>query len=154
MSRAHAAPVAEAPDLEAAAAFVRASGLRLSAARRLVLEALYRADGPLTADRIAGGLDGQLPRSDVASVYRNLEALEEIGLVRHVHLGHGPGLYVRASAGVSEYLLCDRCGAVRAVDPERLDAVRAQIRREFGHEARFNHFPIAGLCPDCAHAHP
>jgi Fur family ferric uptake transcriptional regulator len=151
MSRATAAPVAEAPDLEAAVAVVRASGLRLSAARRLVLEALYRADEPLTADRIAGGLDG---RSDVASVYRNLEALEEIGLVRHVHLGHGPGLYVRTSAGVSEYLLCDRCGAVRAVDPGALDGVRDRIRREFGHEARFTHFPIAGLCRECAHAHP
>jgi Fur family ferric uptake transcriptional regulator len=154
MSRAHAAPVAEAPDLESAAAVVRASGLRLSAARRLVLEALYRADEPLTADRIAGGLDGRLPPSDVASVYRNLEALEEIGLVRHVHLGHGPGLYVRAAAGVSEYLLCDRCGAVRAVDPHALDGVREQIRRAFGHEARFTHFPIAGLCEECARAHP
>ena len=86
----------------------------------------------------------------VASVYRNLETLEQIGLVRHFHLGHGPGLYVRAAVGSLEYLLCDACGAVVAVAPERLDGVRATIRREFGYEARFTHFPIAGLCPDCA----
>jgi Fur family transcriptional regulator, ferric uptake regulator len=144
MTRPHSAvPLVEAPDLESAAAVVRARGLRLSTARRLVLEALYATDEPLTADRIAGDLD-------IASVYRNLETLEQIGLVRHFHLGHGPGLYARASAGRYEYLLCDGCGAVVAVEPERLDAVRNRIRRDFGYEARFTHFPIAGLCPDCA----
>jgi Fe2+ or Zn2+ uptake regulation protein len=144
MPRPHSAvPLVEAPDLESAATVLRSRGLRLSTSRRLVLEALYAVDEPLTADRIAGGLD-------VASVYRNLETLEQIGLVRHFHLGHGPALYVRAAAGSFEYLLCDACGAVVAVAPERLDAVRDQIRRDFGYEARFTHFPIAGLCPDCA----
>ena len=144
MTRPHSAvPLVEAPDLESAAAVVRSRGLRLSTSRRLVLEALYASDEPLTADQIAGELD-------VASVYRNLETLEQIGLVRHFHLGHGPGLYARASAGQYEYLLCDACGAVVAVEPERLDAVRDRIRRDFGYEARFTHFPIAGLCPACA----
>jgi Fe2+ or Zn2+ uptake regulation protein len=144
MTRPHSAvPLVEAPDLESAATVVRSRGLRLSTARRLVLEALYATDEPLTADRLAGDLD-------LASVYRNLETLEQIGLVRHFHLGHGPGLYARASAGRYEYLLCDACGAVVAVEPERLDAVRDRIRSDFGYEARFTHFPIAGLCPDCA----
>ncbi len=144
MSRArNAAPVADAPDVETAAAVVRSRGLRLSTTRRLVLEALYRADGPLTADQIAGDMDS-------ASVYRNLETLEGIGLVRHAHLGHGPGVYARASAGTHEYLLCDACGAVTAAAPEQLEDVRELIRARFGYEARFTHFPIAGLCPQCA----
>jgi Fur family transcriptional regulator, ferric uptake regulator len=144
MTRPHSAvPLAEAPDLESAVAVLRSHGLRLSSSRRLVLAALYATDEPLTADRIAGDLD-------VASVYRNLETLEQIGLVRHFHLGHGPGLYARAAAGRAEYLLCDACGAVVAVEPERLDPVRERIRRDFGYEARFTHFPIAGLCPECA----
>jgi Fur family transcriptional regulator, ferric uptake regulator len=143
MTRAHStAPLVDAPDLQAAVAVVRSRGLRLSMSRRLVLEALYAAEGPLTAEQIAGDMDP-------TSVYRNLETLEEIGLVRHAHLGHGPGLYTRASAGTHEYLLCDACGAVLAVTPEQLDDVRALIRSRFAYEARFTHFPIAGLCPDC-----
>jgi hypothetical protein len=54
----------------------------ISAARRLVLEALYTGEGAVSADRVAGGLDGKLPPSDLASVYRNLETLEEAGLVQ------------------------------------------------------------------------
>jgi Fur family transcriptional regulator, ferric uptake regulator len=87
-------------------------------------------------------------------VYRNLETLEEVGLVRHVHLGHGPGLYALTRDGAREHLLCDRCGAVMSVDPSRLDAVRDLIRAETGFAANFTHFPIAGLCPACADAHP
>ena len=129
---------------------LRASGRRVSAARRLVLEALYAADEPLSAEQIAGGLDGRVPRSDLASVYRNLETLERLGLVQHVHLGHGAGLYMRAGGGAREYLVCDSCGAHRTVEPHALDGVRRLIRADLGYEARFSHFPIVGLCRECA----
>jgi Fur family transcriptional regulator, ferric uptake regulator len=148
MSRADPAPpVVEAPDLEAAAAVVRARGLRLSTARRLVLEALYAAEEPLTAEQIAGAMD-------VGSVYRNLEALEEIGLVRHVHLGHGPGLWALGAGGARGYLTCERCGAYTVVAARELQAVRDHIRRVFGYEASFDHFPVVGLCAACASATP
>jgi Fur family ferric uptake transcriptional regulator len=139
-----------ASDISEAAMELRLRGLRFSSARRLVLEALFAADGPVSAERIAGGLDGRLPQSDLTSVYRNLEAFEELGLVRHVHLGHGPGLYLLAGRGEREYLVCERCDRIRMVEPGDLDGVRAVIRAAFGYEARFSHFPIVGLCPECA----
>jgi Fur family transcriptional regulator, ferric uptake regulator len=142
-------PHIDAPDLDSAVDALRASGLRVSAARRLVLEALYGADGPVTADQVATGLAGRLPRSDLASVYRNLETLEEIGLVRHFHLGHGPGLYAPAGTGEREYLVCGSCGAVKAVEPAEMTQVRSLIRQQFGYRAEFGHFPILGVCPDC-----
>jgi Fur family ferric uptake transcriptional regulator len=143
-------PALDAPDLASAIDALRAQRLRVSAARRLVLEALYGAPGPITAEQIADGLSGRLPRSDLASVYRNLETLEEVGLVRHFHLGHGPGLYAPAGAGEREYLVCDSCGAVTTVEPNELDAVRSVIDERFGFQARFSHFPILGRCADCA----
>jgi Fur family ferric uptake transcriptional regulator len=145
---AHTEPLAVA-DLDGAVEALRASGLRVSAARRLVLEALFAAGGPVSADAIAGGLEGRLPRSDLASVYRGLEALEQIGLVRHVHLGHGPGLYAVATRG-REYLVCDSCGDVRAVCPDALESAREAIREAFGFRASFHHFPLVGLCAGCA----
>lgn len=148
MTTTHRSPALIAGNVEAAVEALREHGLRVSAARRLVLEALYGAEGPLSAERIAQGLEGRLPRSDLTSVYRNLETLEEVGLVRHVHLGHGPGLYALA-APEHEYLVCESCHAVRSVAREELDEVRAHVREQFGYEARFTHFPLVGLCPDC-----
>ncbi len=133
--------------LEASLTTLRDRGLRVSAARRLVLESLSRAPGPITAESIAGGLSGRLPRSDLASVYRNLETLERIGLVRRLHLD-GPALYGLA-AEEHDYLVCESCRRLTTVDSARLDGVRAAIRQAFGFRASFDQFPIVGMCPAC-----
>jgi Fur family ferric uptake transcriptional regulator len=141
----HLTPVVEASTAPAAFAALRARGLRLSTARRLLLQALYAADAPLSAEALAG--DG-----DVASAYRNLEVLEPLGLVAHVHLGHGPGLYQPAGRPAG-FALCEGCGETRALAPEALDAVRTALLETVGYEARFAHFPLAGLCPGCSNSH-
>ena len=137
-------------DLDEAIEAVRQSGLRLTSARRLVLEALLNAGGPISAEEIADGLGGRMTQSDIASVYRNLETLGSLGLVRHFHAGHGPGRYVLEGYGDREYIACESCGALESVDPAQLDAVRDHVRELSGFEARFSHFPIVGQCPSCA----
>lgn len=148
----HRTPPLAAQSVENAVDLLRTKGLRVSSARRLVLEALFAADRPLTAEEIAAGLEGWLPSSDLASVYRNLDTLEELGLVRHFHVGHGPGRYALASAGELEFVSCEQCGAFEAVPPGRLDGARKLIERETGYRARFSHFPIVGTCADCLRA--
>jgi Fur family ferric uptake transcriptional regulator len=126
---------------------LREYGQRRTTPRRLVVEALFAADGPVSAPDLVREL-----LIDESSVYRNLEALEEHGLIHHVHLGHSPGLYVLASTREIEYLYCERCTKVTAVTPDRLDSVRRSIKRQFGHTARFTHFPIVGTCEACSSA--
>jgi Fur family ferric uptake transcriptional regulator len=103
---------------------LRDSGLRLSTARRLIIEALFAADGPVSAQRLAQELS-----LDESSIYRNLELLERQGLTRHVHLGHGPGLYALVGRDDGEYLYCEGCGKVTVVGPDELDSVHALCDR-------------------------
>ncbi len=124
-------------------AALRRSGHRVTMPAKAVLEALFAASGPLAAEQLA-------PELEPASVYRNLERLQQLGVVTHVHAGHGPGRYVLARGGAREYLVCERCGRLTAVDPPQLDTVRERVREAFGYEAHFTHFPIHGLCADCA----
>jgi len=144
MTVAPQAPPLVCASVEDAAAVLRERGFRLTASRRLVLEALFAANDPTRAEQIASAL-----KLDLTSVYRNLEVLERQGLVRHVHLGHGPGLYALLGHGEHEYLFCERCHAVKALSPTELDPVRDQIKDRFGYEARFTHFPITGTCSAC-----
>ena len=134
-------------DLEGAIGVVRASGSRLSSARKQLLQALFEADGPVSAEDLARSAGGEPEAADLASIYRNLELFERLGIVRHVHLGHGPGRY--ALVGEREYLVCESCGRVLTAAPHELDAVRSEIRKRFDFEVRFSHFPIAGLCAEC-----
>ena len=145
MTIARLAPAQPAPTLTSAIGAIRARGLRVSTTRRLILEALFADQQPLSAEALAG----RLPHGDLGSVYRNLECLEAIGLVRHVHLGHGPGMYALAARTELEFVTCERCGAFEAIDPARLDAARGLIERELGYRARFTHFPIVGVCAGC-----
>ena len=122
----------------------------MTGARRAVLEVLFAAGAPVSAEVVAGGLDGRLPETDLTSVYRNLEWLENHGVVRHVHVGHGAGVYTLAGEHPGEYLVCEGCGRTVAIDVATLAGVRAAIRTETGFEAHFDHFPIHGLCAACA----
>jgi Fur family ferric uptake transcriptional regulator len=133
-----------AETLGAAIASLRDRGLRVSTARRLVLGALFAAERPVSAQEIADATGG-----DVASVYRNLDTLEEVGLARHCHLGHGPGMYELAARPRRDYLVCEICGDVRAAEPGALADVRADLRDRLGFEPRFDHFPLIGVCSRC-----
>ena len=121
---------------------VRAHGMRVSTARRSVLEALLAADEPLTAEALAGG-------ADLASTYRNLETLESIGIVRHMHLGHGPGRYELAGRSAG-WATCEACGRSTALPSPALQAIRLAVREAAGFEAAFTHFPIVGRCASCS----
>jgi Fur family ferric uptake transcriptional regulator len=127
---------------------LRSAGLRISTARRLIVNFLFEARLPVSAQQIATGLD-RTPL-DLASVYRNLETLQEAGVVRHLHAGHGAGRYVLIRDTEPEYLVCDRCGAIQEVDGGELEPIRNAVRRRFGYEVGFTHFPMMGLCPRCA----
>jgi Fe2+ or Zn2+ uptake regulation protein len=141
----HDVPAVRAPSLLSALGTLRQRGLRVSVARRQVLEALYTAESPVTAEELANGLPG----ADLASTYRNLDVLEEHGLVRHVHLGHGAGRYTLTTTERVEFITCERCGSFDALHARRLDRVREAIEAETGYVARFTHFPIVGVCPAC-----
>jgi Fur family ferric uptake transcriptional regulator len=135
--------------LDAAMATIRGRGLRASSARRLVLAALCAADRPVTADEIASGLKGELPCSDLGSVYRNLETLERLGVVRRLHLAHGASLYAIARDDDEGFLACERCGDVRLANAHAVSVISGAVRKAFGYRASFLQFPIVGVCPKC-----
>lgn len=139
----HARPL-RADRLGDALALLRVRGVRLTGSRQAVLEALFADDEPRTAEEIAA-----VAYVDLASAYRNLETLEELGLVCHVHLGHGPGLYALTGSAELQHAVCEVCGAHRSVPAAELAAVREAIRAVTGITARFSHFPIVGRCEDC-----
>jgi Fur family ferric uptake transcriptional regulator len=135
--------------MPAAITTLRVRGLRVSAARRLVLAALFAAEEPVTAEAIAAGLDGRLPSSDLASVYRNLDTLEGIGMVRHFHVAHGAGRYSLSGRNQAGYVACESCGAHRPLDRATVAQLTAVLREACGYEPQLVHFPIVGRCAEC-----
>ena len=86
--------------------------------------------------------------ADLGSVYRNLEALEARGLVRHVHLGprRRP---LRRSAAATTAATPRASAAGKHVPLDDLEALRRAVRDLCGFACDFAHFPLVGACPDC-----
>ena len=81
----------------------RSCGRRAIASRRVAGPGSRRAAGrrgPVSAEYLAErARRAGSATCDVPSAYRNLELFERLGMVRHVHIGHGPGLYALVSRG-------------------------------------------------------
>ena len=125
---------------------LRSSGLRMGHARRQVLDVLSRQDGGISAEAIAE----QVQDVHVSSVYRALAVLEELGLVAHVHLGHGPAVYeLSGPAAGTRHLVCQRCGRDIVVPSGLFDQLRERVRDEYDFALDAGHFALLGRCGDC-----
>ena len=134
-------PVAAGADL---AATLRSHGLRVTAQRELVLAAV-RTLGHATPDQISESVSGV----DVATVYRTLELLEDLGLVRHTHLGHGSPSY-RPAEDEHIHVVCHACGSVVDAEPALVEGLARQLLTDRGFVVDRAHFTVFGRCRDCA----
>jgi Fe2+/Zn2+ uptake regulation proteins len=95
---------------------LRAKGYRVTPQRQLVLEAVTALEHG-TPEEICTAVQRTAQGVNISTVYRTLELLEELSLVKHAHLGHGPPTYHLAVDAEHVHLVCRGCGAVSDVSP-------------------------------------
>jgi Fur family ferric uptake transcriptional regulator len=134
-------------DPDAIAARLRQQGHTVGRTRTAVLDAVRAKQRAFTAEELAESLDDV----HVSTVYRTLALLEEIGVVRHIHLSHGPAIYERtAVSGDVRHLVCENCGHHIAVPRRVFDAARRTLARDYEFVLDGSHFAIVGRCASCA----
>lgn len=126
---------------------LRGDGHTVGRTRAAILDAVLETTHGFTADELAAGLDGV----HAATVYRTLGLLEEIGVIRHVHVSHGPAIYELASIAANrQHLACDTCGRHFSVSSRVFDASRRVLERDHDFLLDSGHFAILGTCRSCA----
>jgi Fur family ferric uptake transcriptional regulator len=126
------------------AAELRARGMRVTPQRGQVLAAV-RDLGHATPEQISESVPGV----DVTTVYRNLELLEELGFVRHAHLGHGAPSY-RPADDEHIHIVCHVCGSVVDAEPDLVDELADRLAAGIGFTLDRSHFTVFGRCQNCA----
>ena len=127
---------------------LRDHGFRITPQRQLVLEAVesLRHGTPeeilVEVQRTASGVN-------LSTIYRTLEVLEEVGLVTHAHIGHGPPTYHAVDDDVHIHLVCDRCGAVQSVPAATAATFVADLEASYGFRTDIAHVSVHGLCERC-----
>jgi Fur family ferric uptake transcriptional regulator len=141
--------VASADRVEAIIGKIRARGGRATDARRATIGVLLNTgQSHLSAEDIVSQVKLLHPDVAESTIYRNLSTLEELGVVEHVHLGHGPSTYHLTEDG-HQHLLCERCGKVIEVPDETFAVLASQLAETYGFHIHPRHFAIMGLCRRC-----
>ena len=128
---------------------LRAGGGRVTPARRALVTALLDARSHVTADDLAETVQRSHPDVHRSTIYRTLDALEELGVVDHVHLGHGRAVY-HLLDDPHQHLVCEVCEDVIEVPDELFGPLADRLAKDYGFTLRPNHFAVLGRCAECA----
>ncbi|MDA8044427.1 MAG: transcriptional repressor [Actinomycetota bacterium] len=128
---------------------LRLAGGRITTTRRATVEALLaHTDRHVSAEEVVEAVRARY--SDVAesTVYRTLATLEELGVVTHLHLDHGPATFHLADHP-HRHLVCRACHAVIETPAELYTGLTGELERRFGFTVEDEHFALTGLCRAC-----
>lgn len=127
------------------------AGHRAGGARGAVVSLLSRQSCCLSAHEIADELRGSGSRVGLASVYRALELLHEMGLVQKVEFGEGTARYEPIMPGGEHHhhAVCEVCGRVTPFEDELLERQLAELAGRLQHSMRGHDLIIHGACSRC-----
>lgn len=130
---------------------LRARGFRLTPQREEILEVLHDCHGDTTtAESVYEHVRRRDPHIDVATVYRTLELLAELGFAKCIDTGRKERLWeFLGSEEPHPHLLCRHCGELSGLDPAETEALSEHLRRHYGFTAAIGQLTIPGLCRRC-----
>lgn len=114
-------------------------GLRLTRSRAAVLQVLADSSEHLKVAEVHRRARLIEPGVGLASVYRTMDLLERLRLVKHVHVEHRHRHYARTDEHHGHHLVCNGCGLVVEFSDCRLEGLTRTL-------ARRTKFRIEGHC--------
>jgi Fur family ferric uptake transcriptional regulator len=126
---------------------LREKGYRLTPQRELILEAVERL-GHATPDEVLAEVRTHSTAVNASTVYRTLEVLEELELIRHAHLSDRAPTYHSTNDHEHFHLVCRECHKVISVDPGVLTPVTERLAADHGFTIDVGHLTVFGTCGD------
>ncbi len=136
---------------------LKEKGLKVTAQRLAVLETVAsRPEEHLTAEEIFTLVKVSCPDIGLATVYRTIQLLNELGLIDRISFDDGAVRYEIGSAPDREqkhrhhHLICRRCGRVFSFQEDLLEELEAKITATTGFAVVNHEVKLYGYCRECA----
>ena len=130
----------------------RQRGLRWTPQRRAVVEVLAASDGHVTGAELVERCRALDPSTIPSTVYRSLDVLEELGLIRHGHAADGREEFHVRPEDEHGHRYCAGCGGRWPIAQPEAEAIAATLRAVDGYEVDISHVTAVGRCRACADA--
>jgi Fur family transcriptional regulator, ferric uptake regulator len=141
-----------AADWDAVRQRLRDRGLRWTPQRRVLIEVLSKTDGHVTGSELVERCRQVDPQTIPSTVYRTLDVLEELGLVRHGHGADGREEFHVLPDVDHGHLYCSSCGSAWEIEAAEAESLVTALRKSRRFEVDLSHVTIVGRCADCGTA--
>ena len=128
---------------------LHANGLRWTPQRRTLIEVLKEQQGHVTASELIASCKERDRTTTPSTVYRALDLLEELGLVRHGHGHDGREEYHVLPDQVHGHLYCVGCGTTWEIRPETGAVIVDALAAQLGFDVDLSHVTSSGRCAGC-----
>jgi Fur family ferric uptake transcriptional regulator len=136
--------------LQHALKLLQQKGHRLTPARRVIVQTLIECGGHLSADELAERVRQAAPGVGRMTVYRTLDLLNDLGLIRPVYQGTGAAHYVWLHDGHHHHLVCSSCDQVIEFEECVIEEVAEQLGRRFNFQIEGHLLELYGVCGECS----
>lgn len=128
---------------------LRARGLRWTPQRRTILAVLAATHGHVTGAELVERCRSLDSATIPSTVYRTLDVLEELGIVRHGHGPDGREEYHVFPGAEHGHLHCSGCGQTWEITSAEARSLVAAVEAERGFAVDLSHVTIVGRCRGC-----
>ncbi len=143
-------PRHEGQELSSLTGRLRREARKVTGPRAAILEILRHHPHPLTIKEVFE----ELPKSgcDLATVYRAMQMMEKLGMVKRFDFGDGAARFELMNEGDNghhHHLICTRCAQVVRIEECFPAEIERQIASKNGYQAVTHRLEFFGICPDC-----
>lgn len=140
-------------DYDALKEELKKRGYKLTPQRRAIVDTIVESEGEhLTAEEIYDNVKVNCPEIGLATVYRTILLLEEIGIVNRLHLNDGCSRYEIVHKDENHrhhHLICKECSKVIEVDDDMLDELEKRIKEKYNFNILDHSVKFYGICSEC-----
>ena len=129
---------------------IKKKGHRVTRSRELICKILEDSGhAHFTVDELYKKVTKKNTDIDLATVYRTLELLGEIGLIAHLHQAHGSGIYFLKNNENTMHIICLDCNKIIDVSSKSYNKINDLLMNETQFKLIRNNFIYSGVCRNC-----
>jgi Fur family peroxide stress response transcriptional regulator len=131
---------------------LKAHDFRMTPQRMALLRLIAASEGHPSAGHLYEQIKAQFPTTSLATVYKTLDLLKDVGEVLELGFSNDDNRYDGNKPYPHPHLVCIRCRKI--IDPQvtLVDSLTQEVARLTGYQVLSHRLDFYGLCPDCQQA--
>ena len=128
---------------------IRQRGGRLTPQRVAVLRVLAESKGHPSVEQVYDRIKADFPTTSLATVYKTVTLLKEMGEVLELGFGDGSNRYDGNKPYPHPHLICTQCGEIRDLEVPALSDILDQVSQDVGYQIVSHRLDLYGICSKC-----